>query len=197
MSTAREFALKAGFHMIATNAVIAEIVTIDGFHMIATIAMIAEIVTIDGFHMIATIAEKVKEDRGDLRLTTSFAPFVKFNMAAVNLRFADQSLWVFFNWRKRRRERQRTHGFFAVGNAVHPSIFAVTTIAVVAITIAGEWFPYDHCNRHDRWDRIEVYLSDRCRCNRHDCWRVVSIWSLRSRNFFFQWSQIAAIVAII
>ena len=83
--------------MIATNAVIAEIVTIDGFHMIATIAMIAEIVTIDGFHMIATIAEKVKEDRGDLRLTTSFAPFVKFNMAAVNLRFADQSLWVFFN----------------------------------------------------------------------------------------------------
>ena len=45
------------------------------------------IVAIDGFHMIATIAEKVNGDRGDLRLTTSFASFVNFNMAAVNRRF--------------------------------------------------------------------------------------------------------------
>ena len=45
------------------------------------------IAAIDGFHMIATIAEKMNEDRGDLRLTTSFAPFVKFNMADVNRQF--------------------------------------------------------------------------------------------------------------
>ena len=37
--------------------------------------------------MIATIAEKVNECRGDLRLDTSFASFVKFNMVAVNGRF--------------------------------------------------------------------------------------------------------------
>ena len=77
--------------------------------------------------------------------------------------------------RKRRRERQRTHKFwvreiyqkrefryFAVGNALHPGIVAVATIAV----IAGEWFPYDRC------DGTEVYLSDRCRCDR---WGMVSI----------------------
>ena len=52
--------------------------------------------------------------------------------------------------RKRRRDRQRTHKFwvreifqkreiqyFAVGNAVHPGIVAIATIAVIA-TIAGE-----------------------------------------------------------
>ena len=47
------------------------------------------IVAIYGFHMIAaiaTIAEKVSEGRGGLRLTP-FAPFVIFNMAAVNHRF--------------------------------------------------------------------------------------------------------------
>ena len=60
--------------------------------MIATIVAIAKknssaIVMIDGFQMIAAIAEKENEDRGDLRLTTSFAPFVKFNMAALNRRF--------------------------------------------------------------------------------------------------------------
>ena len=63
--------------------------------------------------------------------------------------------------------------------------------------IAREWLPYDRYDRHDHWDRTEVYLSDRCRCNRCDpChrWRVVSIWLLRSLNFF---SSIAAIVAII
>ena len=61
--------------------------------------------------------------------------------------------------RKRRREKQRTHKFwvgeilqkrefryFVVGNAVHPGIVAVATIAVIA-AIAGEWFPYD---RYDR-----------------------------------------------
>ena len=32
--------------------------------------------------------------------------------------------------------------------------------------IAGEWFPYDRCDCYDRLDRIEVYLSDRCRCDR-------------------------------
>ena len=79
--------------------------------------------------------------------------------------------------RKRRRERQRTHKFlvreifqkrefryFAVGNAVHPGIVAVTTIAVIA-----RW-------RLSGFHMIaaiaEVYLSDRCRCDR---WRVVSI----------------------
>ena len=31
-----------------------------------------------------------------------------------------------------------------------------------------------------------IELSDRCRCDR---WRVVSLWSLRSLNLFFQWSQ--------
>ena len=37
---------------------------------------------------IATIARKVNEDREDLRLTTLFVPFVKFNMAtAVNRQF--------------------------------------------------------------------------------------------------------------
>ena len=58
--------------------------------------------------------------------------------------------------RKRRRERQRTHRFwireifqkrefryFADGNAVHPGMVAVATIA-------GEWFPYDRCDRYDR-----------------------------------------------
>ena len=69
--------------------------------------------------------------------------------------------------RKRRRERQRTHRFwareisrefryFAVGNAVHPGIVAVATIA-------GEWFPYVRC---DRGDGTEVYHSNRCRCDR-------------------------------
>ena len=56
---------------------------------------------------------------------------------------------------------------------------------------------YDRCDRHDHWNRTEVYLSDRCRYNRCDrChrWRVVSISSLRSLNFF---SSIAAIVVII
>ena len=53
------FKLKAGFHMIAAIAAIAEknssaIVVICGFHMIVAIA---------------TIAEKVNESRGDLRLT--------------------------------------------------------------------------------------------------------------------------------
>ena len=124
--------------------------------------------------------------------------------------------WIFILMgafqRKRLPERQGTHKFcvreifqkrkfryFAVGNAVHPGIVAVATIAVIA-TIAGEWFPYDRCDRYDRWDRTEVYLSDRCRCDRYDhCvrWRVVSIWSLRELNFFSAIVAIAAIVAII
>ena len=91
---------------------------ITSFHMIATIVAIGEkknssaiVRTIDGFHMIAaaiaTIAEKVNEDRGDLRLTTSFAPrFVKFNLAPVNRLFLLEGcccflfffyLWMFFN----------------------------------------------------------------------------------------------------
>ena len=97
--------------------------------------------------------------RGDLSSDTSFAPFVKFNMAAVNRRFLLEG-WSFILMgafqRKRRQERQRTHRFwvrgifqkrefryFAVGNAVHPGIVAVATIA-------GEWFPYDRCDRYDR-----------------------------------------------
>ena len=44
----------------------------------------------------ATIAEKVNEDRGDLGLTTSFAPFVKFNMAAVNRRLLLEACFFFF-----------------------------------------------------------------------------------------------------
>ena len=64
--------------------------------------------------------------------------------------------------RKRQRERQRTYRFwvreifqkrdfryFAVGNALHPGIVAVATIAVIAM-IAGEWFPYDSCDRYHR-----------------------------------------------
>ena len=84
-------------------------------------------------------------------------------MAAVNSRFLLEG-WLFIVMgafqRKRRRERQRTHKFwvhreifqkrefryFAVGNAVHPGIAAVATIAVIA-TIAREWFPYDRCDR--------------------------------------------------
>ena len=67
------------------------------------------------------------------------------NMAAVNSRFLLEG-WFFIPMgsfqRKRRRERQRTHKFWvreffqkrefwylAVGNAVHPGIVAVTTIA--------------------------------------------------------------------
>ena len=83
--------------------------------MIATIATtvaIAAIVAIDGFHMIAAIAEKVNEDRGYLRLTTSFAPFVncKFNMAGANRQLLLEA-WFFLLMgvfqRGRRRERQR------------------------------------------------------------------------------------------
>ena len=39
------------------------------------------ITVIDDFHIITVIAEKVNEDQGDLSRTTSFVPFVKFNMA--------------------------------------------------------------------------------------------------------------------
>ena len=78
-------------------------------------------------------------------------------MAAVNRRFLLEG-WFFILMgafqRKRRRERQRTRKFWvkeifqkrefryfrSVGNAVHPGIVAVATIA-------GEWFPYD---RYDR-----------------------------------------------
>ena len=84
---------------------------------------------------------------------TSSAPFVIFNMVAVNRRFLFEDcsfiLMGAFQ-RKRRRERQRTHRswvreifqkrefrYFAVGNAVHPGIVAVATIAV----ITGAWFP--------------------------------------------------------
>ena len=49
--------------------------------------MIATIATIVAIAAIATITEKVNEDRGHLRLTTSFALFAKFNMAAFNRRF--------------------------------------------------------------------------------------------------------------
>ena len=56
--------LKAGFHMIATIAMIAVVVVIAQKNSSA-------IVAIYGFHMIATIAEKVNEGRGDLRLTHS------------------------------------------------------------------------------------------------------------------------------
>ena len=45
---------------------------------------------------IATIAEKVNEDRGGLGLTTSFAPFVKFNMAAVNRRLLFGASFIFY-----------------------------------------------------------------------------------------------------
>ena len=45
---------------------------------------------------------------------------------------------------------------------MHAGTFAVAGIAV----IAEEWFPYDRYYRHDRWDRTEVNLSDRCRCDR-------------------------------
>ena len=86
-------------------------------------------------------------------------------MAAVNRRFLLEG-WFFILMgafqRKRRRERQGTHKcwlreifqkrefrYFAVGNAMHPGIVAVATIAVIA-TIAGEWFPYDRCDRYDR-----------------------------------------------
>ena len=55
---------------------------------------------------------------------------------------------------------------------MHPDTFAVAVIA-------GEWFPYD---RYDRWDRTEVYRSDRCRYDRCDRWSAVSKWSL---NLFF------------
>ena len=93
--------------------------------------------------MIATVAEKVNENRRDLRLTTSFAPLVKFNMAAVNRRFLLEGkffLLIGVFQRKRRRQRQRTLRFrvqeifqkvefwyFAVGNAVHSGSFAVAT----------------------------------------------------------------------
>ena len=77
---------------------------------------------------IATIAEKVNEDRGDLRLTLRIR-----SRAAVNHRFLLEG-WLFFylmgvSSRKRRRERQRfwvrkerNFWYFAVGNAVHPGI---------------------------------------------------------------------------
>ena len=125
---------------------------------------------------------------------TPFAPFVKFNMAAVNRRFLLEG-WFFILGafqRKRRRERQRIHRlwvreifqkrefrYFAVGNAVHPGIVAVATIAVIELksisvivvtaiatigVIAGEWFPYDRYNRwtvfffSDRSDHMETSL---------------------------------------
>ena len=138
--------LKAGFHIIATIAATAEknssaIIAIYGFHMIAAIA---------------TIAEKVNEGRGDLRLTHRSC---HSSNSTWRLRIVDSCLNVGFFilmgafQRKRPRERQRTHRvwvreifqkrefrYFAVGNAVHPGIVAVATIA-------GEWFPYD---RYDR-----------------------------------------------
>ena len=80
-------------------------------------------------------------------------------MAAVNRRFLLESYFFILMCafhRKRQRERQRTHRFwvreifqkrefryFAARNAVHPGIVAVATIA-------GEWFPYDRCDRYDR-----------------------------------------------
>ena len=99
-----------------------------------------------------------------------FAPFVKFNMAAVNS-WSLLKGWIFILMgafqRKRRRERQRAHNFwvreifqkrefryFAVGNAVHPGIVAVATIAVIA----------------------EIELKSIS--------RLVSIWSL---GFFYLW----------
>ena len=106
------------------------------------------IVAIYGFHMIAAIAAKVNEGRGDMRLTHRFPPFIKFNMAAVNRRFLLEGFFFILMGafqRKRRREKQRTHTFgvreifqkrefryFAVGNAVHPGIVAVATIAAIA-----------------------------------------------------------------
>ena len=100
--------------MIATIAVITAIVALTAMAEKISLAIVA----IDGFHMIAaiaTIAEKVNEDRRDLSLTTSFAPFVKFNMAVVNSRFLLGS-WYFMLTsvfqRERRQERQRTHIFW-------------------------------------------------------------------------------------
>ena len=81
--------------------------------------------------------------------------------------------------------------------------------AIVVAAIAGEWFPYDRCDRWIFSQRLQrqqslrqktFHPSDCCRCHRCDrCnrWRVVSIWSLwllRSLNIF---SAIAAITAII
>ena len=155
-----------------------------GFHII---------VAIDGFHMIAAIAEKVNEDRGDLLLTTSFAQFVKFNVATVNRRFPLEGCFLYilmgvFNINDdgenkepidlgfKRSFQKKEFWYFAVGNVVHPGIFAVATIA----TIAGEWFRFhiiatiaelsffsDHSDRSDHMETglkcmFDGVLNDIC-----------------------------------
>ena len=58
------------------------------------------------------MAEKVSGDRGDLHLTTSFMPFVKFNTAAVDHRILLEGCFFLLMGvfqRTRRSERQRTH----------------------------------------------------------------------------------------
>ena len=105
---------------------------------------------------------------------TSFAPFVKFNMVAVNRRFLLEDcflyLWVLFNVNDDGKDKEPID--FGVGNAAHPGIVAVATmesgfhviaaiatiaeiklksisaIVVAAIaTIDGECFTYDPYDR--------------------------------------------------
>ena len=56
-------------------------------------------------------------------------------------------------------------------DVLYSVIFLIATIA----TIFGEGFPHVRNDRYHRWDRTEVYLSDRCRDDRNERGRVVSI----------------------
>ena len=87
-------------------------------------------------------------------------------MAAVNRRFLLDGcflyLWVLFNVNDdgkdkelinfgfERSSRRGIFRYFAVGNAVHPGIVAVATIAVITGSLRDQWFPYDRCDRYDR-----------------------------------------------
>ena len=158
------------------------------------------IVAICGFHIIATIAEKVNEGRGNLRLThcSRHSSNSTWRLWIIDscLKVVFLYLWVLFNVNDDGKdkepidfgfERSSRRGNFRIllSGTQCILVLLLSLQSLWSVAIAGEWFPYD---RYDRWDRTDVYLSDRCRCDRWydrcDRWRVVSIWSLRSLNFF-------------
>ena len=146
------------------------------------------------------IAEKVNEGRGDLRLThrsrhssnSTWRLWIVHSCLKVGLLY----LWVLFNVNDDGKDKELIDfGFERSSRRGNFGILLSGTRCILVLLLSlrslwslREWFPYDRCDRYDRWDRTEVYLSERCRCDR---WRVVSIWSLRSLNFF------SVIVAII
>ena len=134
-------------------------------------------VAIYDFHMIAaiaTIVEKVTEGRGDLRLKQrSRHSSNLLNMAAVNRRFLLEVCFFCTHGCFSREFR-----YFAVGNAVHPGIVTVATIA-------GEWFPYDRCDRCDRTGLSQRSLSLRSLRSLESGFHVIATIA----ELFFQRSQ--------